>query len=390
LADRINLEKAIQEVNKGELAFCKFLSANDTGLTGAHQSGIYIPKSAVPILFDKSGVRGANRKLDSVKIRWQDDFTTESCFTYYGKGTRNEYRVTKFGRGFELLHKEHTGDLFVFVKRTEMDYAAYMLSTEEEIDGFLDYFGMSPTDTGTLIAQKIIPEEIKGQEIRKFIDSLDVDFPQAGIMSATARAIYNTVYDHIENIVKKPDDELVAWIHMEYDLFRQLEEARYGKYVLHGFSSMQAFIDAANSILNRRKSRAGKSLENHLAAIFDGNQLQYEAQIKSEGNKKPDFIFPGAAAYHDSAYSAGKLVFLGAKTTCKDRWRQVINEANRIGTKHLFTLQQSISPQQLDEMKTENVILVVPKQYIKLYPPQYRESIMSLRTFIDYTREKIS
>lgn len=35
-------QKAIDAVLRGSLAFCKFLSANDTGKTGGHQSGIYI------------------------------------------------------------------------------------------------------------------------------------------------------------------------------------------------------------------------------------------------------------------------------------------------------------------------------------------------------------
>ena len=39
--------RAIQAVLNGEIGFCKFLSANDTGKTGGHQAGIYIPKSSV-------------------------------------------------------------------------------------------------------------------------------------------------------------------------------------------------------------------------------------------------------------------------------------------------------------------------------------------------------
>lgn len=54
-------------------------------------------------------------------------------------------------------------------------------------------------------------------------------------------------------------------------------------------------------------------------------------------------------------FPANKLVFLGAKTTCKDRWRQVLNEADRIETKYLFTLQQGISKNQLREMKHEHL-----------------------------------
>ena len=43
--------QAITSVLNSEQAFCKFLSANDTGATGGHQSGILISKSATNMLF---------------------------------------------------------------------------------------------------------------------------------------------------------------------------------------------------------------------------------------------------------------------------------------------------------------------------------------------------
>lgn len=52
-----------------------------------------------------------------------------------------------------------------------------------------------------------------------------------------------------------------------------------------------------------------------------------------EGGKRPDFLFPTQVAYEDPAFPANRLRMLAAKTTCKDRWRQVLNEANRITTK---------------------------------------------------------
>ena len=101
-----------------------------------------------------------------------------------------------------------------------------------------------------------------------------------------------------------------------------------------------------------RKSRAGKSFEHHLAALFSGNELLFEEQVVTEGNKKPDFIFPSANAYHDRAFSDERLVFLAAKTTCKDRWRQILNEADRFKgkTKYLCTLQQGMTVKQVNEM----------------------------------------
>ena len=48
--------QAIQAVLSGQRAYCKFLAANDTGLTGGHQAGIYISKPSIPILFDEPGI----------------------------------------------------------------------------------------------------------------------------------------------------------------------------------------------------------------------------------------------------------------------------------------------------------------------------------------------
>ena len=131
-------------------------------------------------------------------------------------------------------------------------------------------------------------------------------------------------------------------------------------------------------------------MEYHLEAIFQGNNLQFESQVVTEEKKRPDFVFPGGSAYHNPGYPADKLVVLGAKTTCKDRWRQVITEADRVKTKYLCTMQQGISPQQLHEMKSENVVLVVPQPYINTYPKEYREDIFSLAKFIRLVQEKMS
>ena len=83
-----------------------------------------------------------------------------------------------------------------------------------------------------------------------------------------------------------------------------------------------------------------------------------------------------------------KIKFLAAKTTCKDRWRQILNEADRIKTKHLFTLQQGISKNQLTEMYKYNVQLIVPKQYKNSFPKEFRDRIASLEDFIDFVKSK--
>ena len=75
--------KAVSSVLSSEYAFCKFLSANDTGATGGHQSGILISKSASVMMFPLDQLVEGGIVKRKVKINWQDDFTTESGFSYY-------------------------------------------------------------------------------------------------------------------------------------------------------------------------------------------------------------------------------------------------------------------------------------------------------------------
>lgn len=342
-------EISITSVLNSEKSFCKFLSANDTGATGAHQSGILISKTAMEMLFSREQLEQDGIPKRTVKIKWQNDFETESCFTYYA--SKNELRITRFGRGFPFLNINQTGSLFVFTKQAEENYSGYFLDTEEEIEEFLNAFGISPTETNSLINVENVRAETQEQiAIQEFIANLEVDFPTSEEMSATAR---------------------------------------YGDIITKGFSDVDEFVKVANMVLNRRKSRAGKSLEHHLAAIFDGNAIQYSAQAVTEGNKKPDFIFPSGEAYHNSSFDIQKLVTLAAKTTCKDRWRQVLNEANRLkdSPKYLCTLQQGISGAQMDEMQAENVVLVVPEPYIVSYPKDRRDRIWTIARFVKYIQE---
>ncbi len=379
------LKPAVDSAVNNNISFCKFLSANDTGATGGHQSGILVSKTAKDLLFPGVVLEGILKR--DVKIKWQDDFITDSSFTYYS--SKNELRITKFGRGFPLLKPEQTGALFIFTKQSEEDYSGYILETEEEIEEFLDTFGISSTETNCIFGSGGIQRNEKEMlEIEKYIKTLDVEFPETGEMSSAAQKISDEVYNHIEYLCTNPDKKIIEWTNMEYTLFRAIEQSRYGNIVKEGFPSVEEFVKMANSVLNRRKSRAGKSLEHHLEAIFDANSIQYTSQAITEGNKKPDFIFPSEEAYHNFDFPTNSINSLAAKTTCKDRWRQVLNEANRLRDKDKFlcTLQQGISPAQMDEMQEEQVILVVPKPYISCYPTDRQNRIWTVSRFVSYVK----
>lgn len=225
--------------------------------------------------------------------------------------------------------------------------------------------------------------------LKNTVESLNGEFPPAEIMSRLARVIYEDIFGNTEDVLKNPGEMLIYWIDVEYKLFCAIEEKKYGKKIRLGFKNMEEFVEIANSILNRRKSRAGKSLEEHLAKIFEYYELPFERQVVTEANKKPDFIFPSGNAYHNPNYDSSKIIVLAAKTTCKDRWRQILNEANRMRdkNKYLFTLQQGISYKQFMEMKSERVKLIVPEPYIETYAEEFRDEILTLSDFIELVRK---
>lgn len=389
------VQQAVNSAKAGKKTFCKFLSANDTGATKSHQCGILIPNDASALLLREAGQKGTNL-TKNIKIHWQDGSNTDSTFKYYGVSTRNEYRITRFGRGFEFLRPVYTGALFVLNQLDDDEYQAWVLNKEDDIDAFLDTFGLSPEATNKVIGadQPVSSSKTQARDelaaFSDFIESLRGDFPDSVLMSKEARSIENRVYNHKEKIITEPDWKLVHWLDVEYRLFQALERDRYQGILKNGFSEIDDFIKVAQTILNRRKSRAGKSLEHHLSALFSGNNLTFEEQVRTEGNKRPDFVFPSAQAYHDPAFNAKNLVTLAAKTTCKDRWRQILSEADRVRNdkKYLCTLQRGISPEQLTEMATEKVVLVVPKKYISEYPKDFQDTIWTLEKFIAFVKDK--
>jgi hypothetical protein len=153
------------------------------------------------------------------------------------------------------------------------------------------------------------------------------------------------------------------------------------------FKNIDIFVEKANSVLNRRKSRAGRSLENHVDYFLHINDVPHDIR-PSNITGKPDVVIPGAEAYLDRSYPVDKLFVVGVKTTCKDRWRQILNEARRVEKKHILTIQQGISANQLDEMAERGVSLIVPKKLHSAYP-DHKIEMLSFGDFIDVAKNRL-
>ncbi|MHB1055764.1 MAG: type II restriction endonuclease [Thermoleophilia bacterium] len=239
-------------------------------------------------------------------------------------------------------------------------------------------------------AAKLILEELGIEEEETEQDSLETilrkfggTFPTTREFSAFAR---EAVMD--ANALENPDSTLVAWMEKEDALFRTLERHLVMEHIQVGFTDVDEFMQLSLAVQNRRKSRAGQALENHFEQILIENGLRYSRGKETENRSRPDFIFPSIEDYRNSTFHASDLTMLGAKTTCKDRWRQVLAEANRIDNKHLLTFQPGISVNQTDEMRANRLSLVVPEPLHETYIPVQQAWLLNVSDFLELVRQR--
>ena len=215
--------------------------------------------------------------------------------------------------------------------------------------------------------------------IRLFPDG----FPSTKIFSSYARKSYGEID------LNDSDKTILGWMGHEEMLFRTYEKYLVRERLLQGFGEdVDSFVKYSLSIQNRRKSRVGHAFENHLEEIFIRQSIKYQRGARTENKSKPDFLFPGGDEYHDVDFPVELLTMLGVKTTCKDRWRQILSEAGKINIKHLATLEPSISINQTEEMKDRNVRLVVPNQIQFTYTDIQRTDILTFNEFLTLLLER--
>ena len=178
------------------------------------------------------------------------------------------------------------------------------------------------------------------------------------------------------------DEILKLWLTTETDLFMILERAE-GERRIAACTTFDAHVSTVLSILQRRKARRGRSLEIHLEALFTARELPYERQVETEPGSTSDFILPGIAAYRalDGANGReGGVLHLGAKSTARERWKQVLSEASRLRRRNLATLDPQLSDASLTAMVEHDVIPVMPARLGALYN---NDSVMSVEGFIE-------
>lgn len=348
-----------------------------------------------------------------ILLSGENDGMTEDGFVSWsnvrkGKPRAPEYHL--YYSGNTVTEAMKTGDVMFLARRPDGRILVVVVPGESTIDLQLRWlFGIEeePGDEAEFrnvsrdaapmldfTARYILDElgiEFEEQEtdlLDRILAPLGNKFPNTAEFSQLARDSLPDV-----DLDGSADEALILWLEREEALFKRLERIIISERLRAGFGEpdnidVDGFIAYSLTVQNRRKSRAGFSLENHLEWIFRQKKLRFDRGAVTEGKSKPDFLFPGAAAYRDPAFSSEGLTMLGSKSTLKDRWRQVLAEADRIERKHLLTLEPAISEPQTDEMRSKKLQLVIPKTLHATFRPAQKTWLMTLDDFIELVKER--
>ena len=383
-------EKAIEEAQLVGKAILKFISANDCGLTGSHQAGFYLPQAAWKLYAPFAPEKGKTEK-SNVRIAWQGgEHVTTSVVTWYGQKTRFEYRLTSFGKGFPYLIDDSVGDLLVLIPQDLHNFLAYVIDLPEDMEEIQAALGTEVIGTWAVYLGPNEPpplssEDCINDQFRAFAESVTT-FPLANVFSEKTReAVVRCVHDFSK---KSPDERLMELMKSEYHLFRLVERQLCLPEVRRLFKDIDDFLTTATTLMTRRKLRARSSMANHVEYLLKDANIPFDMHPQIPG--APDMVIPGRTEYDDPSFPDDKLFAIGVKTTCKTRWRQVVQEAPRIEWKHLITIQEGVSAKQLRQMHEHKVTLVVPQKLHSRYPKVKGVHLMNLEGFIRTVRMRLA
>ena len=394
-----------------EGATAKYLSAVDADLKKSNQHEIgglvkagfsqYLGK---PSNGDKFHF---NSKIIYLQDEDQDPVSSEVTMSWYDTRYQDKNRAPEYRLYYQTnpacsMMKE--GDFFLIIRMKDNSLLIIITPAGTSIEQQLcmlfniqmknkGFSEISITDKSISLPVRMLledigiviepPESKSEQFLQELLNIFPDGFPKVKEFSELARS--RTPGDPLS----APDETLMSWLEQEEMIFRAYERHIVAKKLKEGFGEhgddVDEFISFSLSVQNRRKSRVGHAFENHLNEIFTLHSISFQqgtSKLTTENKAKPDFIFPSFSSYHDPSFPAENLRLLGAKTTCKDRWRQVLAEGDRVVKKHLITIQPGISTHQLDEMNSKQLQLVVPGPVQSTYPQLFRPGLQSLDDFI--------
>lgn len=415
----------------------KKLSRNDRGWAWepkqGKQDGIYIsgelrgdffpPDSGVPVRADKPHIRDM-----LVPVGWPqaplDEQRDARYVRYTNKG--GETHLTRIPRS--LFAAAGPASLLVLGRTSqlpELEFKALLVDSGSAVYGLLESrFDLRPDFMAGVFespADTALPAR-EVDELQMFIDeAVDAvttgrlhlllqkyaEMPAAETLSNQSRQLWldqNPRCTLNPMTLEKPGDAVRSIVSgIEFDLYRQHEVRTRGAKLIKlllgdgavpTVGSMvtrlvRDFSGFYSEILNasqQRKARVGTGFETHIRSLLDAGDVPY-AEQRVVSSFRPDFVLPNVELYQASSPHA---LVLSAKTTLRERWKQVTMEKRNCPV-YLATMDEKVSVASVRMMKEHDVYLVVPEAF------KVKKGVMvdfaqeeNVKTFSEFFKDVVS
>ncbi|WP_421760319.1 type II restriction endonuclease [Devosia sp.] len=420
-------------IGKADLVFVKKLSNNDRDwarFANKHQAGVYIPH--------RERDSGFFPELAEKPLRDPDGHTIRETFFRTFWPQVNEVRETRLvhytSKGQEThltrLPQENFSDLlpasFIVIGRitgkTGHEYECLTIdSGSDEAELLAESFSLDPE----FLVQVFDPAAVRGAERDKVFDFADqviaawLDGKIASFASGHAAMpttlqlalkaqgawLEKTGQPNMDPFALHNPGDVLREISrsIEWELFREyqrrersvelvrivfgdtpnnLSPSEIIRALVDEFPRVDALMLSASQ---QRKSRAGYSYEHHIEAMLLGGNIPFEKQVVIEAKKRPDFILPSLTFLSSKSDSAATGLILSAKTTLRERWKQVEREMG--GKRRLFlsTVDENIAGNAIEDMASLGVHLVIPESLKKSKLAEYEGhcNVLGFREFCE-------
>lgn len=415
----------IQEwVGKSRQLLIKKLARNDCGWAdgseNGHQNGVYIPRAIRESDFFPQ-LKNINQDKPHIfesqfKTLWPatGEIKTSNLKHYSNKGTEMHFTGVPKGEFAGLtpaslmiggILREPADDIhhwFMIVdsasEEVELLEAMFDLGAEFHYGLFdpADALKIQKDETEQLVDELSIA--LKKGSLAAFIASVS-KMPAPEILAAEAQRVFlqqHQLGDLSPYEMPNPGDAIMKISRdIEYSLYKRAER-RYRaaeviriitgggtdivSSVVRGFPDLDATFLSASQ---HRKSRAGRSFEQHIARLLRDGGVAFEEQAVT-GGRRPDFVLPSLVVLKSKKRTFEEAMVLSAKTTLRERWKQVAMEKFNCAL-FLATVDDRVSSAAIDDMNTQGIHLVVPESLKKSKETCYngKTNVITFREFFD-------
>lgn len=426
-------------LDRANRVFIKKLSNNDRDWSrhkNKHQAGVYIPAKQRDGGFFPPLVAKKRDKSEDAEIR--EVFFATHWPQVEGRDTEKRSRIVHYtSKGPETHMTRVPKEPFVWlapasflvigrtVQGGETVYECLTIdSASDEADLLAELFDL-PAD---FLVEEFVPAELRAKEQERVLEFVEqviyawmagniATFAQEhAVMPATVQMSEMARREFLQRYglqcinpfeLSCPGDVLREISRsIEWDLFRDFQRRERSvelvrivmgdisrpikpPEVIRQLVDQLPVIDALMlSASQQRKSRAGYSYEHHIEAMLTDGNIPFEKQVIIEARKRPDFILPSLAFIDSGKPKASTGLILSAKTTLRERWKQVEREK---GNRKLFltTLDENIAFNAIKDMASIGIHLVVPESLMKAMETEYagHENVLTFKQFcIDVLR----